>query len=301
MWGRRTTRTSDAAVAARRRLAAIAAEFDRSPDPARDSPPTPSSSLRKAPEPPATGSEGSRARHLARASGGGRWRLTAHHLALIAVMVAALVALASWWALQAVPHDDRVPLATAQAPGQLGTASGTSGPVTPELVTPSPGRTPPPPPPPGGGPASNPAAPPLVIDVAGKVRRPGIVELPAGSRVVDALDAAGGARPGVRTAGLNLARPLVDGEQIVVGLEVPTIPAVAAPPGAVSTTTQLSVNVNTAGQPELETLPGIGPVTAQAILDYRAENGAFTSVDQLLDVSGIGDATLADIAPYVHV
>ena len=145
----------------------------------------------------------------------------------------------------------------------------------------------------------------LVVDVAGKVRRPGIVELPAGSRVIDALAAAGGARPGVDTADLNLARPLVDGEQIVVGLEVPSVPpgsAGGAPPPVGSTSVApASVDINTADQVELETLPGIGPVTAQSILAWRTENGLFSSVDQLLDVSGIGEATLADIEPYVHV
>jgi competence protein ComEA len=108
----------------------------------------------------------------------------------------------------------------------------------------------------------------------------------------------------VQTRSLNLARPLVDGEQIVVGLRVP---AMAGNPGTgtgVTPTTGSSiapVNLNTATAEQLDTLPGIGPVTAQAILDWRTENGSFTSVDELLEVSGIGDATLADIAPYVYV
>jgi competence protein ComEA len=140
----------------------------------------------------------------------------------------------------------------------------------------------------------------VVVDVAGRVRRPGIVELPAGSRVVDALRAAGGARHGVDTSTLNLARLLVDGEQIVVGLDVPASSAVASPmPTAAGPVA--SVNLNTATLEQLDTLPGIGPVTAQAILDWRTENGSFTSVDELLEVSGIGDATLADIEAYVYV
>jgi competence protein ComEA len=145
-----------------------------------------------------------------------------------------------------------------------------------------------------------------VVDVAGKVRRPGIAVLPAGSRVVDALHAAGGARGHVSLRSLNLARVLTDGEQIVVGQSAP--PGVAAsavgsaaaggaPSGSGSPVPL--VDVNTADQATLEELPGVGPVTARAILDYRTENGAFTSVDQLLEVSGIGDATLAKIAPYV--
>ena len=141
----------------------------------------------------------------------------------------------------------------------------------------------------------------IVVDVAGKVRRPGIATLPLGSRVVDALEAAGGARPGVRLGTLNLARVLTDGEQVVVG--VPAPPGVAASaadaPGAVLDGATPMVNLNSATQAQLEELPGVGPVTAQSILAFRSENGAFTAVDELLEVSGIGDATLAKIAPYV--
>ncbi|MEJ7706228.1 MAG: ComEA family DNA-binding protein [Nocardioidaceae bacterium] len=142
----------------------------------------------------------------------------------------------------------------------------------------------------------------VIVDVAGKVRRPGIVELPPGSRIVDALDSAGGVRPGVDTSALNLARVLVDGEQIVVGLEVPVMPP--PPSGAVASSTAgtpILIDLNTATQEQLETLPGIGPVTAVAILTWRSENGAFTSVDELLEISGIGDATLADVETYVYV
>jgi competence protein ComEA len=144
-----------------------------------------------------------------------------------------------------------------------------------------------------------------VVDVAGKVRRPGIATLPLGARVVDALEAAGGARRGVGLGSLNLARVLTDGEQIVVG--VPALPGVAASAASAPTGSGTGVagpgapmvNINSAGQAELEQLPGIGPVTAQAILAYRSERGTFSSVDELLEVSGIGDATLADVAPYV--
>jgi competence protein ComEA len=133
----------------------------------------------------------------------------------------------------------------------------------------------------------------LVVDVTGKVRRPGIVELPPGSRVVDALEAAGGARPAADTSALNLARLLVDGEQIVVGIAIPEAGPILDPGSAAgSGPTGTAVNLNTASAPELETLPGIGPVTAAAILEWRAHNGAFTSVDELLEVSGIGDVTL---------
>ena len=144
------------------------------------------------------------------------------------------------------------------------------------------------------------AAGSVTVDVTGKVRRPGIVVLDAGSRVVDALEAAGGARGGVDLSGLNLARVLVDGEQVVVGVTAPV--ATSASPGAVPGSPGAAlVNLNTATQTELEALPEVGPVTAQAILAWRAEHGGFTAVDELLEVDGIGDATLGQVAPYVTV
>lgn len=143
----------------------------------------------------------------------------------------------------------------------------------------------------------------VTVDVTGKVRRPGIVVLDAGARVVDALAAAGGERTGVDLSSLNLARVLVDGEQIVVGAPqgpVPTVPA--APPGTAPPGAPVAlVNLNTASQAELETLPDVGPVTALAILSWREEHGGFTSVDELLEVDGIGEATLSNLAPYVTV
>jgi competence protein ComEA len=123
--------------------------------------------------------------------------------------------------------------------------------------------------------------------------------------VVDAIRAAGGARPNVSLTALNLARLLVDGEQIVVGVEVPVMTGRPASQGVTGPTdspmTIAPVSLNTATAEQLDTLPGIGPVTAQAILQWRADNGAFTTVDELLEVSGIGDATLDDIRPYVYV
>ena len=141
------------------------------------------------------------------------------------------------------------------------------------------------------------AAASVTVDVAGKVRRPGIAVLETGSRVVDALEAAGGARDGVDLTDLNLARVLVDGEQILVGVTPPA--GVAATMSGASSPVAGLVNINTADQVALESLPDVGPVTAQAILAWRSEHGAFSSVDQLLDVDGIGEATLAKLAPYV--
>lgn len=144
----------------------------------------------------------------------------------------------------------------------------------------------------------------LVVDVAGKVHHPGIVELPAGSRVVDALEAAGGPLRGVSLLSLNLARLVVDGEQIVVGVAVPSVPGLPSSGGSTSSTSGASiapVNLNSATEEQLDALPDVGPVTVQAILQWRADNGPFLSVDDLLEVSGIGEATLDDIRPYVYV
>ena len=139
----------------------------------------------------------------------------------------------------------------------------------------------------------------MTVDIAGKVRRPGVATLPAGSRVVDALERAGGARGRVDLTSLNLARVLVDGEQILVGAPAHAAgPAAGAVAGAPPATSPL-VNLNTATTEELDTLPGVGPVTAQKILSWRTEHGAFASVDELLEVDGIGEKTLAELAPLV--
>lgn len=143
----------------------------------------------------------------------------------------------------------------------------------------------------------------IVVDVTGKVRAPGIHRLAAGARVADALREAGGVRPGTDTSGLNRARLLVDGEQIVVG--APTPPGgggvVPAPGGAgPATGAGAPVSLNSATVEQLDTLPGVGPVLAQHILDYRTEHGGFRSVDQLREVSGIGERRFADLRPLVR-
>ncbi|MFJ4961166.1 helix-hairpin-helix domain-containing protein [Streptomyces sp. NPDC088729] len=146
----------------------------------------------------------------------------------------------------------------------------------------------------------------VVVDVSGKVRRPGVHRLPHGARVADALRASGGVRAGTDLSGLNRARVLVDGEQIVVGL--PLAPTLAgAGTGGVPTggtagrlgpATPLSLNGSTKEQ--LETLPGVGPVLAQHIIDHRTERGGFRSVDELRQVDGIGDRRFADLQPLVR-
>lgn len=146
----------------------------------------------------------------------------------------------------------------------------------------------------------------IVVDVAGWVRRPGVYEFADGSRVIDAIEAAGGARPHAVLQSLNLAALLVDGTQILVPKEgeSPATPVAGAATGGTSGAGLAPgglVNVNTATAEELDTLPGIGEVLAQSIIDYRTQNGPFTSVDQLVDVSGIGDATLEELRDLVTV
>lgn len=140
----------------------------------------------------------------------------------------------------------------------------------------------------------------LVIDVIGKVRKPGIVTVPKGSRVYEAIEAAGGLKGRPDTSALNMARVLSDGEQILVGMEPAQVSAPAAT-GVGGAVPGAKVNLNTATAEQLDTLPGVGPVTAQAILDWREENGRFGSVEDLLDVKGIGDATLDELRDFVIV
>ncbi|MGV9955745.1 helix-hairpin-helix domain-containing protein [Streptomyces cellulosae] len=142
----------------------------------------------------------------------------------------------------------------------------------------------------------------IVVDVSGKVRDPGVHRLPAGSRVEDALKAAGGVRPGTKTGGLNRARFLVDGEQLVVG--GPASAAAAAPAAPAGTGAAAGptapVSLNTATVDQLDTLPGVGPVLAQHIVDYRTRNGGFRSVEELREVNGIGDRRFADLRDLVR-
>ena len=141
----------------------------------------------------------------------------------------------------------------------------------------------------------------LVVHVAGAVRRPGLVQLRAGARVADAVAAAGGAARNAELASVNLARPVVDGEQLVV-LARGEGPAAAAPPAAGGPASSgAPIDLNSATLEQLDTLPGVGPVLAQRILDWRAEHGRFGSTDELREVSGIGEATFADIKPLVRV
>jgi competence protein ComEA len=215
----------------------------------------------------------------------GRVALGPAQLAIVAVLVAVGLAVTCWWVVRGDAGRVEAPTVTM--------STGSPGADSPMADAPLSDASP-------VAASASADAGTVTVDVAGKVRRPGIAVLDAGSRVVDALHAAGGARHGVDLSGLNLARVLVDGEQIVVGEPAPTGLAAStmATPGASGGPL---VNLNTASQDELEALPEVGPVTAQAILSWRAEHGGFTSVDELLEVDGIGDATLGQLAPFVTV
>jgi competence protein ComEA len=169
-------------------------------------------------------------------------------------------------------------------------------------------------------PTSGAAAPgpadPVVVSVVGLVHTPGLVTLPPGARIADALDAAGGALDGADVLGLNMARRVADGEQIVVGIGAPpgrptemgsSIVSEPEPRSTGGTTGEKSagttglVDLNAATVEQLDTLPGIGPVTAAAIIAWRDANGPFSSVDQLGDVDGIGPARLDKLRDLVRV
>jgi competence protein ComEA len=143
------------------------------------------------------------------------------------------------------------------------------------------------------------AGEPIVVSVVGRVVEPGLVTLEAGARVAEALRAAGGPVPGTDLGALNLARRLADGEQLYVGVPPPVG---AEPPGAPDAGPSGAggqVDLNTASLAELDTLPGVGPVTAERIVDWRERNGRFTTVDQLREIEGIGPARFATLKDLV--
>lgn len=160
----------------------------------------------------------------------------------------------------------------------------------------------------------SPSSAEVTVHVVGQVERPGVVTLPAGSRVGAALDEAGGTTSRADLTGVNLARPLVDGEQVVVPRPGETVTAAPGAPGAsgapagapaagggAAPGTGGLVDLNTADLATLETLPGVGPVLAQRIVDWRTEHGRFTAVEELGEVSGIGDKIYAQLSPKVTV
>ncbi|MEU4393033.1 ComEA family DNA-binding protein [Kribbella sp. NPDC023855] len=178
------------------------------------------------------------------------------------------------------------------------------------VAVPTPGTTPAGPGSATGGPGSpggagSPGKPAtVVVHVAGKVRRPGLVRASTGSRVADVLAAAGGALPGVDLTTLNLARPVTDGEQIVVGVPgaaPPSSPAAGNPTSTPGAPPGTPLDLNTATLAQLDALPGVGPVLAQRILDWRTEHGRFTSPDELQEVPGVGPKKFESLKPHVRV
>jgi competence protein ComEA len=142
----------------------------------------------------------------------------------------------------------------------------------------------------------------VLVDVAGAVHRPGVYRLPAGARVTDAVERAGGARHGADLSAINLAQRLEDGRQVLVPRRGAAGPAaVPGVPGGPASAPAPPVDLNTATLEQLDTLDGVGPVTAQKILEYRQEHGGFGSVEELGQVTGIGPKRLAALRDHVRV
>ncbi|MCW2494528.1 MAG: hypothetical protein JWQ77_452 [Jatrophihabitans sp.] len=217
-----------------------------------------------------------------------RWEPSRAAVVSLLVLLVAVVAATAWWYLGS--QAPAVPVASTGG----GTAALSPSP-SPALAAPS-----------SAMPSSVSSSPggSIVVDVAGKVVHPGVYRLAAGSRVDDAVRAAGGAAHGVSTVTLKLAAPLHDGDQVVVGEPGATAgvgAAGAGAAGAASGGTSAPVDLNTATAEQLDALPGVGPVLAQHIVDWRTAHGGFTSIDQLQSVSGIGDAKYADLRSLVSV
>jgi len=143
---------------------------------------------------------------------------------------------------------------------------------------------------------------PIVVYITGAVPRPGVYALPQGARVQDIISAAGGFLAEADKESINLARLLDDGERLDIPYVEGASPVISTPivelPNSSSTDTQL-IDINTASQSELETLPGIGPTTARKIIDYRDENGPFLSIEDIINVSGIGPGTYERIKDLI--
>lgn len=221
---------------------------------------------------------------------------------IVGLVVVAVAGLAAWRLLAppSLPTEMALPMASSSTNGGGGggAAAGSGGSGS--------GGS--------GAPSSTGEAPTeVVVHVAGAVARPGVQRLALGARVVDAIDAAGGAQPDADLARVNLAAPLEDGQQVYVpraGEEPPAAPAGggasaaggdASGEGSAGATPTGPIDLNSAGVDELDALPGVGPAIAQAIVDHREQNGRFGSVDDLLDVRGIGEAKLDQLRDLVVV
>ena len=235
----------------------------------------------------------------------GRARAVLGSLGLARLDVAALVLLAFgalsglgllWWAQRPEVQPPEPSVVATAAPAEVVTAHGEPAEGLPAVGDPGTGET---------------ASGPVVVHVAGLVTNPGVQTLPAGARVADAVEAAGGALPDAWLDAVNLARPLSDGEQLLVpprpGPGEPQVPpAPAAGPGSPGDAgggvgPAETLDLNRASAQELEALPGIGPVMAARIVEHREANGPFTAVGQLRQVRGIGEKTFQELAPLVSV
>ncbi len=208
-----------------------------------------------------------------------RQRFSRMHVGLIGVLLILGLTMSGWLLLRARP------VAVAD-PGGVVTVSTPLQTVAPATPTTSRGAS------------------KIVVHVLGAVRRPGLVRLPDNSRVQDAIDAAGGLTGRANPGELNLAQLLSDGQQVVIGTS-------SEPTGEVRDQSESgtgsgasaagALDLNHASQPQLEELPGVGPVTAQAILSWREQHGRFSRIEELQEVDGIGPKTYAQIAPHVRV
>jgi len=198
-----------------------------------------------------------------------RWHVTwdARSRKAISFVLAGLLLVVAWWWWSGRPNET---VLSPDAPEMVVTEG---APVTTQST--------------GDGAATT-ALSVVVVHVVGKVAEPGIVELPAGSRVIDAIDAVGGATKAKALESVNLARVVVDGEQIVVGESTQA-------PGADK------VSINSADAGALEQLPGVGPVIAERIVQWRTDNGPFRSVEELAEISGIGPSMVERIADQVRM
>jgi competence protein ComEA len=260
---------------------------DGAATPARPRQAPPAASLRSSPQPPdepvetapdAGGPEGVADRTLIGRLDPG---LPGARALAVVGLLAALIAGGYLWMSRPAPRSVPEP-ASASLTVSSGPPAVPATPGAPGAAVPGPGAT-------------------VVVHVAGKVRRPGVVTLPAGARVSEAIRAAGGLRPGAVTGSLNLARRVVDGEQIPVGVPAAAGQAAGPSPATTGGAPGTPLDLNTATLEQFQQLPGVGPVLAERIVAYRTQHGGFRGVAQLREVSGIGERRFADLRDLVRV